>query len=107
MVKKGGRNRRSTKQDDEDVDMAEDFMDSQIEEGFFRLSFGTDDSEPHDIPRDIFHHIIQFISPYPYYFTLRSVSKQWLFEFESVIYVSGFCYMVTEIYRTLSQTWTV
>jgi hypothetical protein len=62
-------------------------LDSQTEDGFFRLCFGTKDSEPYDIPRDIFHHIIQFISPYPYYFTLRSVSKQWLYEFETVIYV--------------------
>ncbi len=39
------------------------------------------------VPRDIFHWIMSFIDPFPYYyFMLRSVCSQWLYEFQEQVY---------------------
>ena len=38
------------------------------------------------VPRDIFHLIMSFIPAYPFYFMLRSVCSQWLYEFQEQIY---------------------
>ncbi len=47
--------------------------------GYFTLS-------NHLVPRDIFHWIMSFIDPFPYYFMLRSVCSQWLYEFQEQVY---------------------
>jgi ankyrin repeat protein len=38
-----------------------------------------------EIPREIIHSILSFIPAYPYYFTIRGVNKQWLYELEDVM----------------------
>jgi ankyrin repeat protein len=47
--------------------------------GFFQLN-------QHDIPREILHSILSYIPAYPYYFTIRGVNKQWMYELEEVMY---------------------
>jgi len=47
--------------------------------GFFMIA-----GQP--IPRDIFHSVMSFIPAFPYYFMLRSVCSQWLYEFQEQIY---------------------
>jgi hypothetical protein len=42
------------------------------------------------VPKDIWVNILQFLQPYPYYFTLRCVSKQWLYEIDNTVIVSIF-----------------
>ncbi len=40
-----------------------------------------------DFPPELFHHIVSYISAYPYYVTLSRVSKQWRKELEEEIIV--------------------
>ena len=47
--------------------------------GFFMM-----DNKP--ISRDIFHLIMSFVPAFPYYFVLRSVCSQWLYEFQEQVY---------------------
>lgn len=44
------------------------------------------------MPRDVFYHIIEYLSPYPHYPKLKRVCKQWFFEMHHVV-----CPAVTEL----------
>jgi hypothetical protein len=67
-----------------------------VDDGLFMFNSGP---KCEYLPREIVHHILQFVLPYPCYVALRRVSKQWLQEMNNHVMVGLISHILTHLAR--------